>query len=605
LSGLKRASIFPEKALPNPNDLINAGQQMAKNVTVGSCAFLSHYNVDSEYTYKQQQMDAGRIMLHGQIGYRSPKRSQQAYSEIYEKIKQAGYRIDRYGICLDWSMGYPREHRKGMPKGTGLILNSDADFSTLTRSAPVAPHFGDFVMGTPAAFENTIAALKAGSTSIGNIGQYFNFRMPYWDDDVTTTAETIKAIALCAAQKEDILIHSNLDDGFAALFSDLTCAIGAVLIEQYIIDELLGGRISHCYGHTFSDPLMRLAFQRALHDISNSPGTMVYGNTTIYGPDIVQNYANLSSYLLPDIIAQMTMPTGHGLNPVPVTEALRIPDIDEIIDAHLFANRLIERVDGYIQLIDLEKTDEAKDILITAGTRFKNATLNGLAAANIDINNPFELLLSIRRIGAKKLEELFGPGQKDETQTRKRKPVILATTVADLEIKAEEVAGCLSQEEQEVIADKGFVACVACTDVHEYGKILLESIFNRLNLQIIDGGVSSDPNIVAERALTSGATFIAISTYNGVALDYIQRLRTELGHKNMNLPIFIGGKLNQVNDDDPFSLPVDVTDELRKLGVIVCLSIEDLPNELIRMAQGAPYNSSNFSLTEIPFSKPK
>ncbi len=585
MSGLKRANILPENALPDPGDLINTGQQMAKKITVGACAFLSHYNVDSEYTYKRQQMKAGRIMLHGQIGYRSPKRSQHAYSEIYEKISQAGYRIDRYGICLDWSMGYPRAHRKGMPKGTGLILNSDAEFSALTRSAPVAPHFGDFVMGTPAAFENTIAALKAGSTSIGNIGQYFNFRMPHWDDDITTTAETIKAIALCAAQPEVILIHSNLDDGFAALFSDLTCAIGAVLIEQYIVDELLGGRISHCYGHTFSNPLMRLAFQRALQEISKSPGSMVYGNTTIYGPGIVENYAALSSYLLPDIIGQMTLPTGHGLNPVPVTEALRIPDIDEIIDAHLFANRLIERADGYLPFIDFEKTDEAKDILITAGTGFKNATLKGLADAGIDISNPFELLLSIRRIGAKKLEELFGPGKKDDTQIRKRKPIILATTVADLEIKATEVAGRLNQEEQEVIAEKGFVACVACTDVHEYGKVLLEAIFDRLNLKIVDGGVSSDPDIVAECAIKSGASFIAISTYNGVALDYIQRLRIELDHNKMDLPILIGGKLNQVNDEDRSSLPVDVSDDLKKLGVIVCHSIDDLPNELIRMVQ--------------------
>ena len=590
LSELTREDIFPEKELPDVGELVAQGQLMAKSVTVGSCPFLSHYGVSSESDYKQQQVDNGRIMLHAQIGFRNPVRSQKAYARIYQEIEDAGYRVDRFGICLDWSMGYPREFREGMPKGTGLILENDEDFAALTRSAPVAPHFGDFVMGTPAAFENTIAALKAGSTCIGNIGQYFNFRMPHWHDDVTTTAETIKALSLCAAQPVDILIHSNLDDGFAALFCDLTCGIGAVLIEQYIVDDLLGGHVSHCYGHTFSDPMTRLAFQRALHRISRSPGSMVYGNTTIYGKNTTENYANLGSYILPDIIGQHTLPTGHALNPVPVTEALRIPDIDEVIDAHLFANRLIERSEGYIPMFDYEKADEISDVLIEAGTRFKNSVLKGLEKAGVDIFNPFELLLAMRRVGAKRLEELYGPGNKDDTQIRKRKPVIKATTVAELESKADEVAKFLSIEEQEAIQDRGIRACVACTDVHEYGKVLVEAVLTRLKLDIIDGGVSRDPDEVARSALNGKATFIAISTYSGVALDYIHRLRAELKALNLKLPIFIGGKLNQVKDDDESSLPVDVTDELRQLGVIVCLTVEDLLRELIRMVQGARYD---------------
>lgn len=587
---LSRKDIFPEEHLPDVKELLSLGKTMAREVTVGDCPFLSFYNVQSEKEYKEQQIKDQRIMLHGQIGFRSPIKSQNAYRKIYQDINNAGYRIDRFGICLDWSMGYPKKLREGMPKGTGLILESDGDFAALTRSAPVAPHFGDFVMGTPAAFENTIAALKAGSTAIGNIGQYFNFRMPHWNDDVTTTAETVKALALCAAQQEDILIHSNLDDGFAALFCDLTCSIGAVLLEQYIIDDLIGGHISHCYGHTFSDPLTRLAFQRALHKVSKTPGSMVYGNTTIYGPNETKNYASLASYMLPDIIGQLTKPTGHGLNPVPVTEALRIPDTQEIIEAHLFTNRLIERSDGYVPMINFDKADEISNTLIEAGTKFRDTVLKGLLEAGIDINNPFELLLSMRRIGAKKLEELYGPGEIDISEIRNRKPIIKATTVAELENKAIEVAAFLTNEEKEVIKDKGFRACVACTDVHEYGKVLIEAVLHKVDVNVIDGGVSTDPDVVVSKALESNASFIAISTYNGVALDYIAKLRAELENVNLTLPIFIGGKLNQVKDDDHSSLPVDVSGELKQLGVIVCLSVEDLLTELVRMVQGARYD---------------
>jgi methylmalonyl-CoA mutase cobalamin-binding subunit len=529
-------------------------------------------------------MAKGAIMLHAQFGYRSLAKSQRAYAEIYEQLAKAGYRVNRYGICLDWSMGYPAAHRANMPRGTGLILEKPEDFAALTQSAPVAPHFGDFVIGTPAAVENTVAALVAGATSIGNIGQYFTFRMPRWGDDVGTTVETVKALALCAAQPVEIMVHSNLDDGFAALFCDLACSIGAVLIERYIVEELIGGHVSHCYGHTFSEPLTRLAFQRALARVTETPGSMIYGNTTIFVANEVENYANLASYLLVDIIAQRSQPTGHGLNPVPVTEAMRIPEIGEIVDAHLFANRLVQRAEGFEALFDLEAAERIADRLVEAGQRFKEQVLSGLAEASIDTANPFELLLAIRRIGAKRLEELFGPGDRED-QLRKRVPVVRATTVAALETKGEELVASLGQPDQEEMRQAGFTACVTCTDVHEYGKILLEAVLRRLDIKVSDAGVSADPDAVAERAKASGADFIAVSTYNGVALDYLQVLRQEMARLSLDRPIFIGGKLNQIPEDSPSSLPVDVTGQLRALGAVVCHRVEDMLEKLLEMAQ--------------------
>ncbi len=410
MAGLDRSTILPEPELPDGFELLAEGRRLAQTFKVGRCPFLTTHGVASESEYKRRRMDEGTFMFHAQFGYRSPEKSRRAYVEIAERVAAAGYRVDRYGICLDWSMGYPAARRAGMPHGTGLILDAPEDFVTLTQGAPVAPHFGDFVIGMPAAVENTAAALAAGSTAIGNLGQYFTFRLPRWDDDVGTTAETVKALAMCAAQPVEVLIHSNLDDGFAAIFTDLACGIGAVFIERRIVEELLGGCIAHCYGHTFSDPLSRLAFQRALTHVTDTPGSMVYGNTTIYGADQVENYANLASYLLIDLVAQRLAPTGHGLNPVPVTEALRIPEIDEIVDAHLFANRLASRSEGFETLFDLERADAMADRLVEGGRRFERRVLQGLTDAGIDIGNPFELLLSLRRIGAKRLEELWGPG---------------------------------------------------------------------------------------------------------------------------------------------------------------------------------------------------
>ena len=58
----------------------------------------------------------------------------------------------------------------------------------------------------------------------------------------------------------------------------------------------------------------------------------------------------------------------------------------------------------------------------------------------------------------------------------------------------------------------------ATTDAHEYGKRLLEEIVTLIDLEIIDGGVSTDPKSLAAMAVHGDAIFL--STYNGIALDF-------------------------------------------------------------------------------------
>ena len=101
---------------------------------------------------------------------------------------------------------------------------------------------------------------------------------------------------------------------------------------------------------------------------------------------------------------------------------------------------------------------------------------------------------------------------------------------------------------------------------------------------MIDAGVSTDPDVLADKALAGGADFIALSTYNGVALDYLERLHGEMETRGLRLPVFIGGKLNQIPDDSNTSLPVDVSAELEAAGAIACGQIGDMLEHLARMA---------------------
>lgn len=558
---------------PHGRDLLNEGRALAKDWRLGPSAFLRAEGVRSEYDFKLAAMARGQVMQHAQIGFRDPVKSRQAYAEIFDTCAAQGVKVSRYGLCLDWSMAVPRDLRKTAQRGTGMILPDVQDFVDLANAAPVAAHFGDFVLGFPAAVENTQAALAAGSTAIGNLGQYFTFRVPGHDDDIEATIQTVRALGLIAAQPERVIVQSNLDDGFAAQFTDLSSCLGMVLIERHIIQNLVGAEIGHCYGHHFSDPLSRLAFQRALAEVGTAPGTMIYGNTTAYRGTTGANFASLSNYLMVDAVGQLTRPTGHAINAVPVTENERIPEIDEVVAAQLFAGRMIELSQGWAGLIDEAVVTAMAARIVSGGRAFAAATLRGLEAAGVDITCVFQLLLALRRMGARQLEAAYGAGQPDSTAAGGRAPLVPATILTEL---AEMADHALAAARPDLT---GLRVMVATSDVHEHGKMLIEEILRRLGAVVLDGGVSTDPSVLAKQVAAEHPDAVAISTYNGVALDYYSELRSQ----GISVPILIGGRLNQIPAGSNSSLPVDVGDQLATAGAIVCRAAADLPERLAQI----------------------
>jgi methylmalonyl-CoA mutase cobalamin-binding subunit len=124
---------------------------------------------------------------------------------------------------------------------------------------------------------------------------------------------------------------------------------------------------------------------------------------------------------------------------------------------------------------------------------------------------------------------------------------------------------------------------VATSDVHEHGKMLVEEILRRLGVTVLDGGVSTDPALLAERVREQTPDAVAISTYNGIALRYFQALQTE----GVAVPILIGGRLNQIPKGSNSSLPVDVGAELAEAGAVVCRNAADLAPALQSLARKA------------------
>ena len=577
------AALVPPALRPG-RELLAEGRALARDWRVGRTPFLKAADVACEADYKRAMAARGRIMQHAHIGFRSVERTVGAIAEVHETCARRGVTVDRFGITLDWSMGYPAADRAGRGRGTGIVLNGPEDFARITCAASAAAHFGDFMLGLPGALDNTKHALAAGATAIGNLGQYFTFRLPDWDDDIATTEATVTALGLIAAQDVEILVHSNLDDGFAGLFADMSATLGMVLIEKHIVEVLIGARTSHCFGHHFTAPRLRLAFHRALAAVTDGPGTMIFGNTVSYRSTPGGNFASLSNYLQADIWALRRKHTGHAINPVPVTENERIPDVDEIIEAQTFAGRLVEHASELLGLVSFEQVDRDAEALVEGARVFAGRVLNGLDEAGVDTTDPAALMIALRRIGPGRLEALYGPGVPDPAGWGGRRAVVPAEWVEELRRAAAGWAERAPAEARARLRASGLKVCVGASDVHEHGKMLIDQVLAELGLDVIDGGTSADPGDLVARAIAGGADVVAVSTYNGIALRYAREVRDAMASAGVTLPLCIGGRLNQVPDDSNSGLPVDVAREIEALGVLACPTPEPLIALLDRLA---------------------
>jgi methanogenic corrinoid protein MtbC1 len=161
-----------------------------------------------------------------------------------------------------------------------------------------------------------------------------------------------------------------------------------------------------------------------------------------------------------------------------------------------------------------------------------------------------------------------------------------ASTIAALEAAAERLVEGCDPAPRQAIVEARLVACIGATDVHEYGKLLIEQAMRSLGVTVVDLGVHVEAAALAGAAESAGADLIAISTYNGVALDYVSRLRRELDRVARRPALLIGGRLNQVPEATNSSLPDDVEAELRAAGAVPCAAAEDLIGQLAAIAHG-------------------
>lgn len=576
--------------LPDGREAVEEGKAMAAGVELGRSLFCEENGVSSEREWRERARAEGFACTCMNIGLATWADTREALGLIYEDALSRGVRPpDRFNLIAERRQGLPRDKRAEAPQETGPVMMSEQDWWDLAHTVPIQPEAADNNVGSPASVENAIDALRAGITSIGVLSQY-SWRWPYWDDEIGQTMVTLQGAGLLAAFKDDgVVFDSYLEDGYPGVFHDYANYIGWAMVERYISEELIGAAYSPSWGGLTQSPVVKSAVTLALEAVNPDRVPFLYtqGDTIGNTADFDANMAVLNTDVLFMKMVDRRYRLGTAPIAVPVTEAERIPSWDEVATVQTISRRLDDYVPMVDPVIDWTKIELLRDRLVEGGRRFFDAAVGGLAAAGIDVRDPAQMLLVLKRLGSTRCEELFGAGDPDPEFPRGRRPVLETDLVKSTMEERERLLAELRGRHEET-AIRGMKVLVTSTDVHEFAPFLLTSTLVAVGTEVIDFGINRDPEDIVKAVIETDADAIVISTHNGVARNFGRLLMRELAAAGVRgIPVFMGGVLNE--DVDGSDVPRDVSADLNATGIATPGTIDRLVDALIeRRAGGVP-----------------
>lgn len=573
------------KDIPNGKEVVQEGRNLGKTIELGRTAFCREKKVRCDGDYKQMCAEKGRITWQMIMGLSSVEEEVKALKYLYEWGKKTGVAIDRCTVIANMRMGLPQGMWDMAPKGTSFMLESQDDYVRIAQAAPIQPVWGDFHIGSPASVRNVTNALRAGAGYVGTLSQY-SWDYPYWKDDVAQVVEVVKAIGIMAEKRKDnIMVYSYLDDGIPSQFMDIASVVGYARLEKYAVDELCGANYSIGFGGLTGNVPLKIATWLALYDILKADHNVIsfiYGNTIDVTEDFNSNYAIVTAEVIPFVITERIYKTGASLLIIPVSEMLRVPTKQEIAEVHKVARVAEARAKDYEKMLDFSYINEMRSLLVDKGNQFFENIKRGLSEAGVDITDPVQVLLAVRRLSAAKLEELFHPGEGDSSLPRGVSPFIPTQLLRmSINLKDETLKKIYSEQLADAVRGKKII--VGSTDTHEFGLYVVSSVLEDLGAKVINGGVDLDAEEILGLASEAATPYIVISTHNGLCLDYGKHLMELVKQRNQHVKVFMGGRLNGILDGG--TEPIDVSDQLIELGISPCKEVSDLIKEIAAMEE--------------------
>jgi len=553
---------------PSGTEVLKEGIEMGKALEIQQSRFVRESGYKSYLEYRKHLTAQGRIFWNILLGLSSVEEQVEAIKKIYEFTQRTGLIVDTVQPICSGKVALPKEYRDKAPSTTSYVMETYEDYLAQAEAAPIEYAFMDYVLATPNALETTMWSLKTGAAVMGVFSQII-WSFPPFEDDMRRFTDMVKSIGMVASQADEgKLVLTYLEDGLSGYFMDCSSYIGHAMVEHYICTKLCGARFMVAFGGLLSDCDLRGATALALHKALSTEDQPVvhYINSSTnlqWDHDIHGNYGISAQELLFAILLERKYKMGMGMNPVSITEKIAVPTLEELLNIFTVGKRIEEKAPDWDDLMDFSKIEQMSDVMVEQGRIFFNNFIHSLKEAGIDVEDPLEVILTIRNINPLKFEQSFHPTtfETGSAEVKPFFPTILGRQTVEMRdgiIHDLQAAGL-----EEALERKKIV--VASADAHTYGLLLVEGIFSVCGANVINGGVDMNAADLLDLADEVNTKFVTISCHNGQALDYGRMLVQLASERGKKYHMFMGGVLNAILPGH--TEPVDVSKTLNDMGI--------------------------------------
>ena len=569
-------SLIP-KNFPDGNKLVQEGREMAKDIEWKKSRFLEEYGFESHLEYRKKNLEEGKQTYQLLVGLSTLEEELDAIKEIDAFHKRTGFEVRSLQSIPSQLVGLPPEYWEGAPKPTSYMMEKEEDWLAHTDAAPVDVCWQDWHLASPNNLATTKYALKAGTSRLGCFST-FVWDFPGYSDELNRYSDMCRTMGILSAKKDEGMdCITYPEDGMPGFFMDVVSYMGYEMIEHWIIEDLCDARMSFSYGGLLSEILPRMSFALALEKMYGTPEhpfvTYYNGSTNEqWDHDIEANYGLGASEMLIESIINLKYNMPTVINPVSITEALRVPTLDELFGIVKCGIGVERKAKEWLEIIDFTKFEELRDFLIEKGTEFYNNAMTAFEEAGVNIHDPLEMIVTLKHYDPVRFEQDFSPSQQEFGRFQPYVPTVLGRETME---KKDAIVADLKGKGYEN-AMKGKKLICASADGHSYGLLLIDQVWSEMNAEVVNSGTYMEPAFVLDLADEEDADAICVSVHCGQILDYARQLAAQQEKRGKKYKILLGGMLNAMVPG--YTEPIDVSDMVEELGISASNDFEEQLN---------------------------
>ncbi|MBR5470922.1 MAG: cobalamin B12-binding domain-containing protein [Oscillibacter sp.] len=556
---------------PDGRTLLQEGVELGHKIQVPRTKFLEKHQCRTYLEYRKKRLAEGKQTWQLLLGLATLEDELDAIRKIHEFSERTGMEISGVQSIPSQIVGLPLEYWDKFPKQTSYEMRSPADWKAHNDAAPIQVAWQDFHLACPAALQTTINALEAGTDRLGCVSTFVWDYTGYYDEK-QRFSDMVRSLGILSTKKDlDIDAVTYPEDGLPGYFLDIASWVGYMLVENYIVSDLCHANFGISYGGLLTAVQPRMAFALAMHRLLSTEDhpvlTYFNGGTIDQIPnDINCNFGTGVQEMLIQILFNLKYNTPTIISPVAVTECLRTPSLEELLDIAAAGIRAETKAQEWLPLMDFTVIEEMSELLMEKGQKFFHNVLDSFKEAGVDIEDPLQMIMVLKRFNPVKFEQIFHPSIAETGSFKPYCPSQLGRQTMDLK---ENIVSDLRSKHCNLSGKR--MIC-ASADGHSYGLMLIDKVFSELGASVVNGGVDVEPAALLDLADEEGITHICISTHCGQCLAYAQQLRQIAADRNRTYHIAMGGMFTALLPGN--KLPVDVREQIIETGVYADNDIE-------------------------------